>query len=220
MKRDIVWLVADLECEATLRGFLERPQFHLSLGCGAFRFSVRDDLLRDAQGKDPGVWKRAHELLRASRITHRYAVIILDNAWEGSPGPTQIEVDISQNMERSGWSSDHFAVIVIDPELEAWVWQDNPHVEEAFGHSRPPSLRDRLATIPHSESDQPLWPSGAPKPPDPKAAVESVLSMYRAGVASPVFNEITSKVSVAQCQDPAFQKLRAALQNWFPADTP
>lgn len=218
--RDIVWLIADLECQATLFGFLERPEFHRALNCGKFRFSPREDLLRDAQGKDPGVWKRAHELLRGKHSTHHYAVIILDNAWDGSPGPAQIEADISRNMVSCGWARDRFAVIVIDPELEAWIWQDSPHVEEAFGHARPPSLRDKLAAVLHRESGQPLWPLGAAKPPDPKAAVEAVRSMYRVGPASPVFNEITSTVSVAQCQDPAFQKLRHALQHWFPPEAP
>ena len=70
--RDIVWLIADLECQATIKGFLERPVFDLSLGCNPFRFSVQDDLLRDAQGKDSGVWKRAHELLRGKQSTHRF----------------------------------------------------------------------------------------------------------------------------------------------------
>jgi len=218
--RDIVWLIADLECEATIKGFLERPVFHLSLGCNPFRFSVQDDLLRDAQGKDPGVWKRAHELLRGKQSTHQYAVIILDKDWEGSPGPTRIETNIVRNMKRSGWNQYRFEVIVIDPELETWIWQDNPHVDEAFEHVRPPSLRQKLATVKHKSSGQALWPPGEAKPPDPKAAVEAVLSMYQLGPASPVFNEIASKIGVGQCQDAAFQKLRAALQRWFPVDNP
>ncbi|OGP93183.1 MAG: hypothetical protein A2156_08510 [Deltaproteobacteria bacterium RBG_16_48_10] len=216
--RDIVWLIADLECQATIKGFLERPDFHLSLECSTFRFSMQDDLLRDAQGKDPGVWRRAHEFLRGKQYTHRHAVIILDNAWDGSPGPTRIEANITRNMVSCGWNRTRFEVIVINPELEAWIWQDSPDVEEAFGHVRPPSLREKLATVRHKASGQALWPPGEAKPPDPKAAVETVLSMYRLGPASPVFNEIASKVSVGQCQDPAFQKLRAALQRWFSVD--
>lgn len=216
--RDIVWLIPDLECQATIKGFLERPDFHLSLECGAFHFSIQDDLLRDAQGKDPGVWKRAHEFLRGKQYTHRYAVIILDNAWEGSPGPIRIEQNIVRNMRSCGWDQARFEVIVIDPELETWIWQDSPLLDQAFEHVRPPSLRQKLATVTHKSSGQVLWPQGEPKPPDPKEAVETVLSMYRLGPASPVFNEIASKVGVGQCQDPAFQKLIAALQRWFPVE--
>ena len=229
--RDIVWLIADLECEATIKGFLERASIHLSLGCSAFRFSVQDDLLRDAQGKDPGVWKRAHEFLRGKQNTHRYAIIILDNAWEGSPGPARIETAIVRNMRSCGWDQSRFEVIVIDPELEAWIWQDSLYVDEAFGHNPPPSLRDKLAActqrangsvvkLPPGSLDQALWPANAVKPPDPKAAVKAVLHMYRVGAASSIFNEIASRVSVNYCQDPAFQRLRTALQRWFPVDNP
>lgn len=218
--RDIVWLIADLQCLATIKGFLERPNFCRSLECGAFRFSVQEDVLRAEMGKDPGVWKQAHEFLREKQYTYRYAVIILDNAWEGSPGPIQIEKDIVRNMRSCGWDQNRFEVIVIIPELETWIWQDSPIVDQAFEHARPPSLRQKLATVTHKSSGQVLWPPNDPKPPDPKAAVEAVLSMYRLGPASPVFNEITSKVSVNQCQDPAFQKLKAALQRWFPLENP
>lgn len=73
---------------------------------GSFQFSPGMDLLRDTSGRDPGIWRRAHELLKTKRTTHRHAIIILDNAWEGTPGPAQIEADISLNMEHSGWPPD------------------------------------------------------------------------------------------------------------------
>jgi len=63
-----------------------------------------------------------------------------------------------------GWREDRFAVIVINPELEAWIWQDNVHVEKALGYTSPPSLRLWLR-------DEGLWPDGLEKPPDPKEAV-------------------------------------------------
>lgn len=207
--RDLVFLIADLECEATLRGFFTRELFHRSLDCGPFSFDEGDDLLRDAGGKDPGVWKNAHEILRSKRLTHQRALIILDNAWEGSPNVAAIERDISHNMIVSGWPLERFEVIVIDPELESWIWQDNCHVEVALGHERPPSLRFRL-------QEANLWPGDALKPPDPKKAVDVVNTWYRFGPPSAVFNEIASKVSVRPCTDPGFCKMRAALQRWFP----
>lgn len=204
-----MFLLADLECEATLRGFFAREQFHRSLECGAFSFDEREDLLRDAGGKDPGVWKNAHEILRSKQLSHDHALIILDNAWDGSPNVAAIEQDITRNMVGSGWAVEQFEIIVIDPELESWIWQDNQHVERAFGHDRPPSLRSVL-------EQANLWPAGAAKPPDPKRAVEVVNSWYRFGPPSAVFNEIASRVSVRPCTDPSFCKMRAALQRWFP----
>ena len=77
-------------------------------------------------------YTRAHEFLRPYQKTHRYAVIALDNAWEGSPGVEGIENNISNNMLKTGWEVNNFIVIVIDPELEAWILQDTPVVEQAF----------------------------------------------------------------------------------------
>ncbi len=31
-------------------------------------------------------------------------------------------------MRRTGWDAEAFAVIVIDPELENWIWQRKPYV--------------------------------------------------------------------------------------------
>lgn len=207
--RDLVILVADLQCEATLLGFFQRNQCHLSLGCGKFVFDPRQDLFRDTKN-DPGVWKNGHEILRSLRATHRNALIILDNAWEGSPGVETIEGDLSRQMTGSGWVRERFEVVVIDPELESWIWQDNHHVERALGHDGVPSLRFRL-------EQAELWPSDCLKPPDPKRAVETVNGWYRFGPPSPVFQEIASKVTLKACVDPAFRKMRQALRRWFPA---
>ena len=224
--RDIIWLIPDLQCKATILGFIQRNGFHHNLGCGPFRFSEQEDLLVHP-GHDPGVWKYSQVLLASKKDTHERSIIILDNDWDGSPGVAQIEADIEQNMIASGWAQNRFEVIVIDPELESWIWQDNIHVEEAFDHARPPSLRDKLATLtllPNGKlanaqpalGQIPIWPVGDAKPPDPKSAVEAVTSMKSLGPVSAVFNEIASKVGVGNCQDPAFQKLRATLQQWFP----
>ena len=35
-------------------------------------------------------------------------------------------------MLKTGWEVNNFIVIVIDPELEAWILQDTPVVEQAF----------------------------------------------------------------------------------------
>jgi hypothetical protein len=201
-------LVADLQCAATVRGLFGRQHVHSSLGCAAFEFDPDQDLVVEPTN-DPGVWKKAHIILRPRRATHEHAIVILDKAWEGSPEVEAIERDISGNLQQVGWGRARFAVVVINPELENWIWQDNVHVDGAFGHRRPPSLRAKLA-------EAGLWPQGEPKPPDPKRAVEVVNQWYRFGPPSPVFKEIASRVSVRGCVDTAFNKMRTALQDWFP----
>jgi hypothetical protein len=112
-------------------------------------------------------------------------------------------------MERVGWQRNRF--VVIDPELEAWMWQDNPHIARAFGFSKHPSLREWL-------TQQNLWPVDSPKPPDPKRAFEKTLKVSRAKIPSVVFKTICSGISFKHCVDDAFGLLKTTLQKWFPKE--
>ena len=209
--RDCVFLLADGTMEAMFKAFLGRQQSHGSLGCGAFSFDPGKDLVVDARDNDPGVFRRAHQFLDPYRTTHRHAVVVLDNAWEGSPGVNAIMEGIGKRLAQSGWDQQRYAVIVIEPELEAWIWQDNQHVETAFRYCGPPTLRVFLQQSNH-------WPAGQPKPSDPKAAVEHVVKRCQPGPKLVTFRKIMGKVSVRGCVDPAFQRLAAALRQWFPED--
>jgi hypothetical protein len=226
-KRDIVWLIADLECRTALTGFLDRETFHLSLGCGEFLWDANQDVLRDEKGKDCGVWKNAHVLLRGKRTTYHHAIVLVDNAFGGSPGPQRVEADILGNLQTVGWPRSDVEVIVLDPELEIWIWQRNPNVEQAFDYTGPPSLWNLLAEravspehrLVNADPDRgllPAWPLEAAKPGDPKAVVEAVRDLCNSDPPSAIFNAITARVSVKGV-DPAFLKLRGTLRKWFPA---
>ena len=211
MRRDCVFLVADGNMAAAIQGFLDREQFHQSLGIAPFEFSRDLDLLVEP-GHDPGVYLRAHELLRPYERSHQHAVILLDAAWDGSPGAERISGDICGHMPGCGWATERFAVVVIDPELENWIWQDSPHVAAAVRHSETASLRDYLR-------GEGLWPEGASKPVRPKETLEAVLRRARRPRSSAVYREITQKVTTRGCQDAAFRRLVEALQQWFPPES-
>ncbi len=159
-------------------------------------------------GNDPGVYTRAHQLIRPYQRTHRYAVVVLDNAWEGSPGVEKICNNIMVNLIETGWNEEHCAVIVIDPELEVWILQDNRNVEEAFRFRQDISLRKWL-------EQKGLWDASALKPVDPKKAVEDALKLSRTPRSSAIYKNITSKVSVKGCTDTAFDMLCSKMRQWF-----
>lgn len=207
--RDCIFLLADKNMEATFIGFLTRDGFHFSLGIRQFDFDPQQDIIVDEMGNDPGVYTRAHELLRSYQRTHRYAVIVLDNAWDGSPGVEAIEDNIIKNVRATGWNEKNFVVIVINPELEAWILQDSPVVEKAFRFQQQNlSMRSWLA-------QKGLWDADAIKPADPKKAVEDTLKMSKTPRSSAIYRQITSRVSIKGCQDSAFQKLCNQMQQWF-----
>jgi len=101
-------------------------------------------------------------------------------------------------------------VIVIDPELEAWVWASSPHVSGVLGwHESGDALRAFL-------NERGLWDKASPKPLHPKEAMQQALREKNKPFGAPLFSELAKKVSFGGCEDPAFRKLWNQLKHWFP----
>ena len=207
--RDCFFLVADKNMEGCFLGFLNRTSFHQSLGCAHFTFDPNEDLTVAALHKDPGLYTRGHDLLLPYKNTHCHAIVVLDAEWDGSPGPQTICQDMTEKIRRTGWPEDLFRVIVIDPELENWIWQKNIHVARVLGYTSEQDLMREM-------DDRGVWPAGQDKPNDPKETLESVMKKKNIKRSSANYRRITSKVSVRHCQDRAFQELRNTLRDWFP----
>jgi hypothetical protein len=202
-KRDIFFLLADGGMEYVVRGFLGREQFHRSLGCAKFSFDPDLDI-RVASTKDPGVYGTAHELLQLYEHSHQRAVVIVDADWAGSPGAAAIRERISQRLS-GRWRE--FAVIVIEPELEAWIMNDSPHLARIF--RCPNDFRQILQRAGH-------WPEDAAKPPRPEEALEYLRKRHKIRAFNADFGKLAAAMSVRRCQDASFTQLRDHLCAWFP----
>lgn len=209
-KRACVILVADSNMAAIFRGYLTRDRWHRSMGCAHFDFdhALGGDLLV-AERRDPGVFAEAHALLDSYVDTHQHAIIALDCEWSGAPPKAEIVERITANMLAKGWAVENIRVIAIDPELESWLWQDNPNVAAALGYQAEPPLRELLA-------QNQRWPAGQAKPFRPKETAEWVLRLTKTPRSSARYEQLASRVSIKHCTDEAFQELRVALQAWFP----
>lgn len=201
--RDIIFLLADGGMEQVLRGFLARDQFHSSLRCGKFEFDPAQDVIV-APTRDCGVYGMAHELLRPYGRSHKRAVVMVDADWDGSPGAAAMRKHISQRMTAQ-WQE--FGVIVIEPELEAWLMNENAHLAKIF--RCPENYRQIL----HQAG---WWPTDLPKPPRPKEALKHLMRHHKVRVGNADFGKLAAVMSVKQCQDPAFNQLRDHLRAWFP----
>lgn len=113
--------------------------------------------------RDPGCFHRPEELLGGYREQAAHALIVLDRAWEGSPAGcgADLESQIEGRLATFGWSGWGRA-IVIEPELEAWVFSDSPNVSRHLGW--PGDAADLRVAVGKAG----LWPSQSAKPPDPK----------------------------------------------------
>ncbi len=215
-KRPCVILVADSNMAAVFRGYFGRDQWHRSLGCAPFEFDAEtgQDLLVDEGGNDPGVYSRAHELLRPYQRSHERALVVLDCEWGGSPGQSKIVADITANLVASGWRENAVKVIAIEPELENWLWQDNPCVKLqccATGTSR------RCVTV---LEQQGCGLEGQGKPPRPKEAAGRGTAANAPAALLRNLGEVRRRISIKGCSDAAFLELHATLQAWFPPETP
>lgn len=201
-RKDLVILAADKNMEFTLRGLLGRPE---SLGTRKIDFDV---FVHPA--KDPGCRDDAHTFLRAFSSKYHHGLVMLDREGSGreSRSRADLEREIEEKLSQNGWG-DRAAAIVLDPELEIWVWSDSPVVEEALGWPIDGvSLRDALSLAG-------LLEKGAAKPADPKGAMEFALRKTGFARSSSIYRAIAQRVSLKRCEDPALHKLRATLQQRF-----
>jgi hypothetical protein len=202
-QRDLIGLVADRNIKSALCGLLDRPK---SLGIR----SIDCDVLTHSQ-HDPGCCHRSPEFLRPFHQQYSYAIVMFDHEGCGreATSAAELEEEIEQQLASSGWGN-RATVIVLVPELEAWVWSASPEVDRALNWSdRNPGLRDWLVAEGHLEE-------GQRKPPRPKEAVEHALREVRRPRSSSIYRDLATSVSFTRCSDPALLKLIRKLQQWYP----
>ncbi len=195
-------LTADADIAAAVETLLDRRQ--QSLGIRSVDFTIERHTRRD-----PGCRREAAARMRGYVHDHRYALVMFDRDGSGDDRERRvIEAAVEQDLERNGWPSRSKA-IVIEPELEAWVWTSSPHTAKALGWEGHDALRTRLR-------DTGDWPDGEAKPPDPKTALAKALRVHDLRPTADVFANLARRVGLAGCQDPAFLDFQHTLQRWFP----
>ena len=200
---DLFCLVADKNMKAGISGLLGRPQ---SLGIRSIQYQIQVHGLRDS-----GCFHSSAEILQLFKNRAKHAIVMLDQAWEGVPcdRAEQTETAIEGKLRRAGMSG-WARPIVLDPELEAWVFSGSPHVDRVLGWSdRRPGLRDAL-------EGRDLWRIGDAKPRDPKAALEWALAKAREKRTSTLYRRLAQRVGTASCRDRAFLRFKDLLQSWYP----
>jgi hypothetical protein len=202
MSKDLIVLVADAQQEHTLKTLLDKRRRSLSIR------SIEYDI-RSHPRRDSGVFREAHDFLAISQPPqYLHALVVLDREWAGAPGDAEDQRNsILQRLHASGWQSGTCEVIVCDPELEAWVWADSPNVQDV--------LRTTWDAIHKLAQEHGYWSSGAPKPSRPKELLEAILRQQNRPRTSAIFQELARRVSLKNCQDPAFNLFQQTLASWF-----
>jgi len=202
-RKDLIVLTADKHAQFTMRSLLMR---HHALGIRPIEFDIFVHPFRD-----PGCLRESGTFLSVFRDSYEYALVVFDRVGCGRENDSRevLEGDVESAMKKSGWAQSCAAAIVLDPELEIWIWSDSPQVDEALGwHQQSPDLRSWL------RKKQYLTPN-ALKPAQPKEAMISALRKVRRAQSSSIFQVLAETVSVERCSDAAFAKLKAILKSWF-----
>jgi len=120
--QDLMILVADKNMEESIAGVCNRPE---ALGIRPFSHQI---LVHP--GRDPGSLSEGVEFLRPFQRQFAHALLIFDRVGSGRETHSRIELEtaLEEQLAISGWG-ERAGVVVIDPELEAWVWSDSPHVD-------------------------------------------------------------------------------------------
>ena len=199
---DLVVLVADKNMEYAVRGILSRTD-SLNIREVSALFHVHPE-------HDPGCFLRGHLFLNLYIKHCAHALILLDREGSGQENLVRdsMEAEIERQLTRCGWG-DRAAAIVIEPELDIWVWSNSPHVDSVLGwEGKSPKLRDRLR-------NEEYLLEGVVKPERPKEALEFALRIAHKPRSSSLYRQIAQKVSLERCIDPSFVKLKSTLQKWF-----
>ena len=144
--------------------------------------------------------------------SHEYALVLFDRHGSGDEGAERQDIQnaVEKELSRAGWENRSKA-IVIDPELEMWVWSGSPHVGKVLGWDEGTGAQRAWLC------KQNLWPDREAKPPDPKSALKRAMRQKKRSPTAATFKELAELVSLKKCEDPAFLELRETLQGWFPA---
>jgi hypothetical protein len=161
--------------------------------------------------RDPGCLHGAPDVLQPYQNRAHHALVVLDHEGSGQENlpADEVAADLKGRMERSGWST-RVEVLVLQPELEMWVWSDSPHIDSVMGwEGKNPSLRKWLL-------DNGSWPAGSAKPNRPKECFQSALRTTRIIRSSSLYRQLAASVGLERCQDPGFLTFRRIVQAWFP----
>jgi hypothetical protein len=202
---DLVVMVADNDMEQTIKALLNR---HSSLRIR----EINTEYLRHPQ-RDGGCRVDAIELLRLYLTKAHYAIVIFDleGSGEADCNATTLELQLEERLNRNGWD-ERGGVIVIDPELERWIWASSDEIPRAIEHQC--SYTELLQIL----SSNGFQFDGDDKPVRPKEAFQMLLERANISRSSAIYYKLASRVSTRRCSDRAFEKFISLLRQWFPRD--
>ncbi len=208
MKKDLIILAADSTARIMLEQLIVR--FPNVLGVSPFSCEILVHPKRD-----PGCYNFGVNDLTEYEKHFEHCILIFDHEGCGAEhkSPAEIEAELEKQLTNGLWPNRN-AVIVIEPELENWIWTNSIHTATAMGWEDLATLNEWLV------AQRWLLPDAA-KPSHPKEAMQAAVKQkLRTQIASSTFAKIAQKASFKSCTSPSFLKFKSTITTWFQAPNP
>jgi hypothetical protein len=201
--KDLLVLVADQDAEFIIKTLLFRIPLVENIMPIAF------DIIRHPQ-RDPGVAGKAIDFVRPYINDYRFLLVIFDYEGSGkeSLSVNNLESEIENLLRQNGWQ-ERSVCIVIEPELETWLWVNEIHLHNIIDWDHETGVYAWLA-----ENNFKFY-TNTTKPERPKEAFETILRKQRIPRSSSLYSKLAQQASYRQCTDSSFEKLITTFRNWF-----
>ena len=204
--KDLIILAADKDLTTALKALLKRDK---SLDIRPLTFDIFTE-----PGHDPACANEGVQFLEKFHGQFYHALLMFD--YEGSGleqtcTSAELEVKLNRQFADGAWGNAAKALL-LNPELEAWVWSDSPHVPEIIGwNETQPPFNTWLV--------QKGWiAQGQTKPTHPKEAFDAALYAARQPHSASLFGRLAEEVGFKRCTDPSFANFCKTLRGWFPRE--
>jgi len=200
--KDLIILVADQNMRDCIEGLIPRFPHVLNISTFSYDIFVHSN-------RDPGCRTQSTAFLASFQNKYRFGLVVFDKEGCGneSLSRSELETEVETSLSRTGWR-DRAKVIVIDPELENWIWVKSARLAEIINWENIDSLYQWL-------SDQEYLTDESPKPKRPKEAFEAALYISKKRRSSSIYKQIASRVSFRNCTDQSFLKFIQCMNDWF-----
>jgi hypothetical protein len=200
--KDLIILVADQNMRDCIEGLIPRLPHVINTLPFSYDIFVHSN-------RDPGCRTQSTAFLASFPNNYRFGLVIFDKEGCGNElfSRSELESEVETSLSINGWR-DRAKVIVIDPELENWIWVKSTQLAEIISWENIDSLYQWL-------SDQEYLIAESPKPKHPKEAFEAALYISKKRRSSSIYKQIASRVSFKNCTDPSFLKFIQCMGDWF-----
>ena len=199
--QDLVVLVADKNMQFALQGAFGRP---LALGVRPFTYEFRSHMGRDGGVRTTGADVLARE---AARFHHALMLLDFEGCGQEDVDPLVLEEQLDRKLN-SVWGL-NAKTIVISPEVDIWLWGNDNVLRDALHWPQDGSIRDWLRGkgFEFNADDKPVRP---------KEALDAMRPVHKQARSSAMYEKVTKRISLQNCTDLAFARLRVQMQSWFP----